>query len=452
MARNIVQDVLPPKRKGIRGILAMQKSVQIEKENQDEPEVYEKKGIQKELAELRDTVRAESKERNREMSSRMASSLMVWIVGIVSVIILVIVFGNYFSTAKITIVSKSQQINSKVNLIAKPKADENSLYYVPLSITKEKFASILTDSEKEVELSATGKIIIYNNFSTASQRFVKNTRFETPDGLIYKIRESITVPGRHPVAGKVVPGSTEALVYAESPGEEYNIGLTDFTVPGFKTSSDRYSAFYGRSKTPMIGGKVGTVKSVSDEKLALAKKDLENELTKELIDESRAKVAKDFIFYNNAYRINIEDISESLREDGKSIQIGKKARFTAFFLPLNILSSSLAESLMVDYDGSPVLVVNANELIFNFTNRSAYDATNLGPIMFDMIGDAKIVWKFDEAQLKRQLFNIKKSELSSITSKYPAISMASATIWPFWKSVFPGVASKINVILTSDKL
>jgi len=56
--------------------------------------------------------------------------------------------------------------------------------------------------------------------------------------------------------GKTVPGSIEVTVYADEPLSKYNIGLTDFTVPGFK-GAPQFETFYARSKTPMTGGFTG---------------------------------------------------------------------------------------------------------------------------------------------------------------------------------------------------
>ena len=77
------------------------------------------------------------------------------------------------------------------------------------------------------------------------------------------------MPGESLVSGKTVPGSTETAVSADEAGKEYNIGKTDFTIPGFKGDA-RYSKFYARSKTDMEGGFIGTIYSLSDEDEASA--------------------------------------------------------------------------------------------------------------------------------------------------------------------------------------
>jgi len=120
---------------------------------------------------------------------------------------------------------------------------------------------------KNIERHAAGRIIIYNTFSKDPQILVRRTRFEAPGGKIYRIKDNITVPGADPRGNQLEPGSIEADVVADAPGETFNIGLTDFTIPGFKGTA-RFEKFYARSKTPMTGGFSGTSPVISEEEIS----------------------------------------------------------------------------------------------------------------------------------------------------------------------------------------
>jgi len=94
---------------------------------------------------------------------------------------------------------------------------------------------VQSTSEDTVKEKASGQITVFNDFNENTQRLIKNTRFETSEGLIYRIQNSVVVPGQTvDSSGKTVPGSIVVTVYSDQPGEKYNIGLTDFTIPGFK--------------------------------------------------------------------------------------------------------------------------------------------------------------------------------------------------------------------------
>lgn len=111
---------------------------------------------------------------------------------------------------------------------------------------------------------ARGTIVIYNDFSKESQALVATTRFETADGKIFRLVDSVTVPGQ-----TGTPGAIEASVIADQAGESYNIDPADFTIPGFKGSA-KFDKFTAKSVKKMSGGG-----NAGSELLTIAKADLE---------------------------------------------------------------------------------------------------------------------------------------------------------------------------------
>ena len=152
-----------------------------------------------------------------------------------------------------TITPKQNKTLVDAQFVAALDAGVGELTYEIMTIEKTDSKKIVAAGREEIEEKASGKIVIFNDFNTSSQRLIKNTRFETPEGLIYRINRSIVVPGQKTEDGEKVPGSIEVTVYADEAGDKFNISLTDFTVPGFK-GSPRFEKFYARSKTPMAGG------------------------------------------------------------------------------------------------------------------------------------------------------------------------------------------------------
>lgn len=101
---------------------------------------------------------------------------------------------------------------------------------------------------------AEGVVSIVNEYGTSPQKLVATTRFETPDGKVFRLRSGITVPGGKMVGGVLKPGIIDAEVIADKPGEQYNIGPVErFSIPGFK-GTPRFDKFYGFSKADMVGG------------------------------------------------------------------------------------------------------------------------------------------------------------------------------------------------------
>ena len=91
----------------------------------------------------------------------------------------------------------------------------------------------------------------------------------------------VTIPGTKVENGKTVPGSKEVDVVADKAGAEYNIGLTDFTIPGFK-GSPKFETVFARSKTEMTGGYVGNSQIVTKNAVDIAVAELVVEANKNL--------------------------------------------------------------------------------------------------------------------------------------------------------------------------
>ena len=114
-----------------------------------------------------------------------------------------------------------------------------------------------------IERKAKGLVIIYNKSSQAPQVLVTNTRLKDPEGRIFRLPYTITVPGYRVENKEIIPGSREVEVVADRAGEEFNIGLTDFTFSGFE-GSPKFKTVFARSKTVMKGGFKGNERSVDE--------------------------------------------------------------------------------------------------------------------------------------------------------------------------------------------
>jgi hypothetical protein len=76
--------------------------------------------------------------------------------------------------------------------------------------------------EEAIGEELSGKVTIINNY-TKNQPLVATTRLLTPDGKLFRIKDTVNVP-----AG----GSVEVGVYADQPSKDMSIGPTTFTIPG----------------------------------------------------------------------------------------------------------------------------------------------------------------------------------------------------------------------------
>ena len=176
-------------------------------------------------------------EASRERRIRKGKNLKVGLItlAIVAVLGLAVFVSNLFHSAVLSVSPRVAAAAISDDLVAKRAG---GLTYQAVTLKEEGSSTVKATGEEAVSKKASGTVVIYNNYNSSSQRLIKNTRFETPEGLIFRVSDSVTVPGKK----GSTPGSVEATIVADEPGDKYNVGLKDFTIPGFK-GDPRYATF-----------------------------------------------------------------------------------------------------------------------------------------------------------------------------------------------------------------
>ena len=362
--------------------------------------------------------------------------LWFWVGGLVLVLLFALL--AMFNGAEVTYTPKAQILTWGGESYSATKTAGSGLMYSVVKLSGDKSAVLEATGEQEVSRKASGTIVIYNN-STETQALRDTTRFQSNDGKIYRIAKNISVPAKSSAG----PGSVEAVVYADQAGESYNIGLTDFTVPGLK-GTPKFDLVYARSKTPMSNGFIGKEKVVDQASLAKAKTSLQAELSKELIAKAQAEVPADFILYPNLASVAYEDLPQSGASNA-SVTINLRGNLAGVMFKRSDLASTIATGKATISPKDQLEFETLESLNISFANGQSADILNLSKIDFKVVGSGTLFWKTDEVALKSALAGHKKSELSQIIKTYPTIVSATANIRPFWKTSFPADTSKIVI-------
>ncbi len=311
-----------------------------------------------------------------------------------------------------------------------------------MQIEAEKEKEVAVTEVKKTDTKASGKIVIFNDYSSESQMLVKTTRFETPDGKIYRIDKNITVPGTTVKNGKKTPGSVEATVYADKIGPEYNIGLTDFTIPGFK-GSPKYEKFYGRSKTPMTGGGSVNSPSLSEKDLQDAGEDLKKILSEELTAKVELKNPEGYIYFKEAHKIDFETAGQPSQDpagQGKAV-LKIKATLSTMLISKSDLEKFIISKREEQKNMNKVAIEIPGELIFTDIKTNYESQT----VSFVVRGNIKFKYLIDQEELKKSIIASSDKKLETILAKYPAIDGAHFDLSPDWWPVFPQKESKIMI-------
>lgn len=376
---------------------------------------------------------------------------LLW--GGIAAAVLIVFFGAsaLFASGKVTVYPKTTLINldHSFKALMAPVADE--IGFNMITLDKESSKEVTATGQERVERPSSGTIVVYNNFDDKVQKLITNTRFQTPDGLVFRIKESINVPGQHKNdKGELVPGSIEAEVFADSPGEKYNIGLSDFTVPAFKEQNDpRFAGFYARSKTPMTGGFEGTVKTASAADTKAAYDELETSLKAALTTEILSAVPEGFIAVPSTTQVTFQTLPNTDGASDTSVSVRAKGSASVVAIDETKLGAMIGRSLVPGYDGSDVYFGSTAALSIEPMASSTKFAA-LPEIEFKITGSTDLVWKYDAGQLALDIAGKGRSEAKDIIASYAGIESADLVISPVWRLSFPSNAEKIEVLTATE--
>ena len=362
----------------------------------------------------------------------------IWIGGaIVGVVGLAVLISTVFHGASVLVSPKTVAANVGGDYVAKKNAVKGELAFDNISLKQTGTEIIKATGEEIVNKAASGTIVIYNNYNSASQRLIKNTRFETPEGLIYRINDSVTVPGK---SGST-PGSVEAIITADEVGEKYNAGLKDFTIPGFK-GDPRYGSFYARSKTALAGGFSGKRKVVALIDRKKAEENIKSKLKTSLSEEVKKQVTTDQFFFDKGYVVDFVSLPEEATA-GSDVIIKMEGVISAAVFDKKVFSSYLADKVVKGYQGDTVVIKDLQSVFF--TPKSDFRPGNNISISFSLSGTASFEWIYDETILKDALRNADRAGVVSILQKFPMIEKADISIRPFWRGSFPDSSDRIII-------
>ena len=371
-----------------------------------------------------------------------------------SVIVAVILVAGFFVNtllggAEILVYPKFKDITVQATFTAHKEPGANELGYELLSFEANSERQVKATGEEEVSERSTGSIFIYNEFSQSSQRLIKNTRFESPEGLIYRIDESVEIPGyTEDEDGSIVPGVITAEVFADGTGEQYNISPTRFVVPGLE-GSEQYDSIYAESTDSFNGGFEGKRFIIDEAELQTAKQALHLELRDALLARLENEKPAGFVVYQEAVTFAFDTLPAT--EYGSNLAtIKERARLQVPIFEDKEFATFLAENTVAGYEGAPVTVDDPYSLEFSYPSptTTTSDISELTQIPFNLTGSSRVIWDFDEEQLSQDLVGLSKTALPSVLSGYPAIERAEAVVRPFWRQSFPADASEVEVVVS----
>lgn len=358
-------------------------------------------------------------------------------VALVVVVVIGAAFGivsTFFHRASVAIELNRYAVTIAESYDAAP--DGTVLAYTTKAVEEVRATTVPQSGSESVEETAEGTITIYNEYSTSPQRLIANTRFETEDGLIYRIKNAVTVPGYKTVSGNKVPGELTVSVFADQPGERYNKPSATFTIPGLK-GSPQFETMYARSKGAISGGFVGeravVDPAVRDAAVANLKVGLEEAAEASFV----ASLSQGELYFPGTLTVELVETPDV--STGSGAQVTLKAIAQAPVFSEDALARVFASEVGVVPEGE-LAIENISELAI--VVDSLEDGTTL---RLTVSGEPRLVGVVDDQKLAQDLAGKNRRSVGGVLSSYPAIADMKISIYPFWRDTLPEDVSRIVV-------
>ncbi|MDD2745731.1 MAG: hypothetical protein PHU93_04295 [Candidatus Gracilibacteria bacterium] len=171
--------------------------------------------------------------------------------------------------------------------------------------------------------AARGEVEVYNELST-EQIFRPNSRFVTPDGLLYRSQEWIKIPPTRMNGEEVAIGKVKTILIAdgydttgELIGERGNIKTdTILDIPGLKFNRDK---FYAKVTSNFTGGQNPTLKLITEDELNRSQSILADKVKRQALEQLKSDIRqKNSISGKN---LEVLDVPETIKYSEPKLEI-----------------------------------------------------------------------------------------------------------------------------------
>jgi len=308
--------------------------------------------------------------------------------------------------------------------------------YIPYSlqtITSETSQEVLASGQQEVEEFATGTIRV-TKITSGSQPLIKNTRFESEDGRIYRVRHSITIPGN---------GQKDIEVFADEPGEQFNLASGSFTIPGLKNLPE-FDEITAKTMTPISGGFSGVRNVVSEEDEERTRATLQQKLEAELIAQIGDTISSDKVFYYTPSFIKY--ISTPSEASGNNVTLREKGILQGLLFEKEDITQALVQTSVVGSSNfDSITIDNIDTLSITLEGKETFDpeAAETGSLLIS--GSPAYSWGISQESLSEQLVGMTQEEAEGALLGQTGIQKFTVGVSPFWKNTLPKDTQDINV-------
>ena len=385
---------------------------------------------------------------NKKERNNVLIAVILFFVIVIGAIALSAILGK----TELTIYPEYREPNINSEFTAYPDQRQDELTYEIMTLESTSESQVKASGQVQVQEQATGVIEIVKT-TPGAERLIKNTRFRSPDGLIFRIQESVVVPGAvTDGSGASVPGTIQADVFADEVGEEYNLAAgTKFDIPGFEEGgfTELFNAISARNTDAFTGGFDGAQFQIDDNELATARQSLQVNLRDQLLARVESEKPSGFITFPGAVAITYNQLP-TVEYGQDLVTIREQAILQIPLFEASDFGKFLAKEAVATYSGSPVRIENPDDLQFSYSSATTSGSViaNETSLIFTLKGRPLLIWEYDAGKLTTDLAGLPKTAINNAITAYPGIEGARVSITPFWKRTFP--ENPEDIIVTEE--
>ncbi|GAC1371940.1 MAG: hypothetical protein NVSMB39_6100 [Candidatus Saccharimonadales bacterium] len=354
-----------------------------------------------------------------------------------------------FTSAKITLYAAGIKVGIDTSFSADTSGStdlaKSVLAAQTVTVAKDLSGPFVPSGKKDVGTKAGGTMTVYNEYDTSPHALVAGTRFQAPDGKIFRTKADGSVPGATlgsvfpftPTAGKSDPIPVEA----DQSGDGYNEAPARYTIPGY--SGTMAAKIYGQG-IQMSGGTTKTVSIVTQsdvdtEQAALLDKDKDNAAR-----DLAGRLPTGYTAVDGSQTTSVAaSPSPAVDAEGSTGTLALKVTYTVL-----TVKKSEYEALINSQEQKQV--GTANQIYDNGMSGAQITASgkdSAGRPTFHFTTDAYSGAKIDKTALAKKLAGNRFGDASNTATGLPGVRRADISIWPGWVSKLPSRPDKISITI-----
>jgi hypothetical protein len=323
------------------------------------------------------------------------------------------------------------EASSPVIFSARATAYDQKTNTVPskvIEITKDASATVDTTGTSNAGEKASGELVVVNTLSK-TQPLVTRTRFEAPNGRIFRTQSAVTVP-----AG----GQQKVSVTADDGGEDGNLPAgTRLSVPGLGGSD----AVYGQVETALSGGTSTPGSEVAKADVDKARAALAISAAENGFAEAKQKLAVGFAMSPQVVATTIlaSTASPKIGSAGKTVTVTGRVQVRYFTYAEEDYRKVRETALNGKVPTGSDVVDAATKLSFAATNVSADTLTGT------LIVQTAVTQQVSKEEIKRAVEG-KSLESAREALRALGINEVKITLSPFWVRAVPKRDRNVTII------